>query len=50
MKKSKQVNPWLIALIITAAVCVLLTAAHLVYDAYAYDHASIIYYIARELW
>ena len=31
-------------------VCVVLTAAHFVYDVYAYRHCSIIYFIAKELW
>ena len=30
--------------------CLLLTAAHFLYAAYAYEHASIIQFIARELW
>ena len=30
--------------------CLLLTAAHLAYARYAYQHASIIQFIARELW
>ena len=30
--------------------CLLLTAAHFVYAVYAYEHASIIQFIARELW
>lgn len=31
-------------------VCLALTAAHLVYAIYAYQHCSIIYFIAKELW
>ena len=30
--------------------CLLLTAAHVVYAWYAYQHASIIQFIAKELW
>ena len=30
--------------------CLLLTAAHFAYAAYAYEHASIIRFIAGELW
>lgn len=30
--------------------CVLLTIAHLVYAVYAYQHCSIIQFIAKELW
>ena len=30
--------------------CLLLTAAHFAYACYAYEHASIIQFIARELW
>ena len=32
------------------ALCLLLTAAHFVYAYYAYQHDSIIQFIARELW
>lgn len=41
------------AIIIIAALFVLgigLTAAHLIYDFIAYQHSSIIYFIAKELW
>ncbi|MBQ8232759.1 MAG: hypothetical protein IJZ34_12655 [Lachnospiraceae bacterium] len=31
-------------------VCLLLTIAHLIYAVYAYQHCSIIYFIAKELW
>ncbi len=31
-------------------VCLILTAAHFAYDIYAYNHCSIIYFIAKELW
>lgn len=37
----------LIALI---AVCLFLTVAHFAYDVFAYRHASVIYFIAKELW
>ena len=30
--------------------CLLLTAAHFACACYAYEHASIIQFIARELW
>ena len=30
--------------------CALLTVAHAAYAVYAYQHCSIIYYIAGELW
>ena len=30
--------------------CMLLTAAHFAYARYAYEHASIIQFIAREPW
>lgn len=30
--------------------CVLVTAAHLAYAVWAYQHSSIIYFIAKELW
>lgn len=32
------------------AVCLLLTVAHMAYGIYAYQHCSIIEFIARELW
>ena len=31
-------------------VCLTATVAHFVYAVYAYQHASIIYFIAKELW
>ena len=31
-------------------VCLVVTAAHFAYDVYAYDHCSIIYFIAKEVW
>lgn len=37
-------------LICVIAVCLLLTIAHVIYAAYAYQHCSIIQFIARELW
>lgn len=30
--------------------CLLLTVLHTVYAVYAYQHCSIIYFIAKELW
>lgn len=33
-----------------AALGVILTAAHLLYAIWAYQHCSIIYFIAKELW
>ena len=32
------------------AACLMATIAHFVYAVYAYQHASIIYFIAKELW
>ncbi len=32
------------------AICMLLTVAHFIYVIYAYQHCSIIEFIARELW
>ena len=32
------------------AACLTATVAHFVYAVYAYQHASIIYFIAKELW
>ena len=31
-------------------ICLALTLAHFIYDIYAYNHCSIIYFIAKELW
>lgn len=31
-------------------ICLALTAAHLAYAIYAYQHCSIIYFIAKEMW
>ncbi len=41
---------FLTLLIAVFAVCIALTAAHFAYAAYAYNHCSIIYFIAKELW
>jgi len=30
--------------------CLALTVAHLIYAVWAYQHCSIIYFIAKELW
>ncbi len=35
---------------VVIAVCLAFTVAHLIYDIYAYQHCSIIYFIAKELW
>ena len=40
---------WL-TLIGVVAACLPVTVAHFVYAVYAYQHASIIYFIAKELW
>jgi len=37
-------------LIAVAALCLIATVAHIVYAVYAYQHCSIIYFIAKELW
>lgn len=37
-------------LIALAAVGIVLTVAHLLYIVNAYEHCSIIYFIAEELW
>lgn len=41
---------FLIALFAVLGVCLALTAAHLIYTVYAYQHCSIIYFIGKELW
>lgn len=45
-------NDSLFRKLLTAVVAagILLTAAHLAYAVYAYQHCSIIYFIAKELW
>ena len=37
-------------LIAVMVVCAILTAAHFIYAFNAYEHSSIIYFIAKELW
>lgn len=37
-------------LLCVVALCVVLTVAHVVYVAYAYQHCSIIQFVAKELW
>ncbi len=37
-------------LIAVVAVCLILTIAHMIYAVNAYEHSSIIYFIAKELW
>ena len=37
-------------LIAVTGIGLALTIAHLVYAVYAYQHCSIIYFIAKELW
>ena len=37
-------------LIAVTSICALLTAAHLAWAVYAYQHCSIITFIAGELW
>lgn len=37
-------------LIAVVALCALATVAHICYAVYAYQHASIIQFIAKELW
>lgn len=38
------------ALVITLAVCIVLTLAHIGYIMYAYKNSSIIYFISQEIW
>ena len=45
-----KTKTFLWALGILLSVCILLTAAHLVYAADAYTRASIIQFVAKELW
>ena len=37
-------------ILITVGICLALTAAHAIYAVNAYNHCSIIYFIAKELW
>ena len=37
-------------LLVVVVLCALATAAHICYAAYAYQHCSIIQFIAKELW
>jgi hypothetical protein len=39
-----------ILLLSVVGVCAALTLAHFAYVVYAYRHASIIYFIGKELW
>lgn len=39
-----------VVLLAVLAVCLVLTVAHFAYAVYAYDHSSIIQFIAKELW
>lgn len=41
---------FMIALFVLLGICLVLTAAHLIYAIEAYQHCSIIYFIGRELW
>lgn len=45
---SNRVFLWVMLTVLT--VCLLLTLAHFVYILYAYQHCSIIQFIAKELW
>ena len=37
-------------LLAVVGICIVLTLVHLAYIVYAYQHCSIIYFIAKELW
>ncbi len=37
-------------MICVIALCLVLTLAHIIYAVYAYQHCSIIQFIAKELW
>jgi len=41
---------YLRVLLLVIGLCLVLTIAHMVYAVYAYQHCSIIEFIARELW
>lgn len=39
-----------VLLLTLVGLCLALTVAHLIYAVWAYQHCSIIYFIAKELW
>ena len=45
-------KPSLFQKILLGVVCIglLITVIHLAYDMYAYQHSSILYFLAQELW
>ena len=45
-----RTKTYLRILTVVLLVCVLVSAAHFIYAATAYHHASILYFIAKELW
>jgi len=45
-----KTRTFLILLSVLLGVCLALTLLHLIYAVYAYQHCSIIYFIAKELW
>lgn len=45
----KERTFWIVLLVVTG-ICLTLTIAHFIYAVYAYQHCSIIEYIAKELW
>ncbi len=45
----KERTYWRVLLWVTA-ICLVLTVAHFAYAVYAYEHCSIIQFIAKELW
>lgn len=40
----------MIVIFAVIGICLALTVAHLIYAVYAYQHCSIIEFIAKELW
>ncbi len=45
----KEHTYWRVLIWVTV-VCILCTLAHFAYAVYAYEHSSIIQFIAKELW
>ena len=39
-----------VALLVLISLGLIVTVGHLIYDFYAYQHCSIIYFIGKELW
>ncbi len=45
-----KMHTFTIIMLVVIGICLLLTVTHLIYAIYAYQHCSIIYFIAKEWW